>query len=153
MGVDAAERHQLDDCAKANIWDSSADHQTMSLAAVARREGKLVSKRHSLAFRGVQMRSEAFRCVQRRSDAFTWAGRFSQALCHFSFLSLPQREGGKKKKQPEVPLLVVATYACTPSQSGGSVRADSEREGKKGEGGEQFVLADALPFSPAGPVV
>lgn len=44
MGVDAAERHQLDDCAKANIWVSSADHQTMSLAAVARREGMLVPK-------------------------------------------------------------------------------------------------------------
>lgn len=57
MGVDTAERHQLDDCAKANIWDSSADHQTMSLAAVAGREGKLVSKRQSRGLISVQMHS------------------------------------------------------------------------------------------------
>lgn len=141
MGVDTAERHQLDDCAKANIWDSSADHQTMSLAAVARRERKLVSKRQSRGLISVQLHSPGLAGSRKLS-----------AISPFSvFHREREREGEREKKQPEVPLLVVATYACTPSQSGGSVRADSEREEKGGE--EQFVLADALPFSPAGPVV
>lgn len=144
------EWHQLDDMVNANIWDSSVDHrshnnESASCQSALGKLRNLTTISHIHSFFGF--------IVLMLRDTSTWAG----SLPEHSVIFVASRE----KTQAQVSSCAHFSYSHLHSTNAerslgaervgtrGKQRADSERE----TGREQILLANAIPFSPAGLIV